>query len=69
MKLAEKKQVRNMKIIEHTVKGGESLLGISIIYGTNLRSLLQINNLTGEDTVLMDGDIVKVQVRENFTSS
>ena len=58
-----------MKIIEHTVKGGESLLGISIIYGTNLRSLLQINNLTGEDTVLMDGDIVKVQVRENFTSS
>ena len=69
MKLAEKKQVKNMKIIEHTVKGGESLLGISIIYGTNLRSLLQINNLTGEDTVLMDGDIVKVQVRENFTSS
>ena len=69
MKLAEKKQVRSMKIIEHTVKGGESLLGISIIYGTNLRSLLQINNLTGEDTVLMDGDIVKVQVRENFTSS
>ena len=58
--------VKPMKIVEHTVKSGESLLGISIVYGCTLRSLLQLNNFPGEDVMLSDGEIIKVQVREDF---